>query len=83
LEALLNFDNHAGISFHYNNLELSIDPKKVHTLFAVSSSFAVKLPVPGPISNTTSVEVTPAFQDKENNNKIAPFPPYVELLVDS
>eukprot|EP00976_Prorocentrum_cordatum_P115556 1196030-Prorocentrum_minimum.AAC.4 len=31
------------------------------TFFAASSSFIVKLPVPGPISRTTSVDLTPAL----------------------
>ena len=35
------------------------------TFFAVSSSRMVRFPVPGPISSTTSVDLTPPFSTME------------------
>jgi hypothetical protein len=39
------------------------------TFFATSSSFNVKLPVPGPISSTISVDFTPACDKKKKASK--------------
>ena len=55
LHAALQLEDHAGGELHGHHV--------VHacTRFARSSSFIVRLPVPGPISSTTSVLFSPDF----------------------